>query len=240
MKQNIMPALKVVGMSVFAVLLSFFVYVSLFFVVRQFSTEVVGYTVYGADGAVIGVVEEAPQLSEEIIGYAEKRSDMTAGATALLGTLQVICGVGIVFCTVGSVFANEAARDRNNADFNGAKKDSLRGLKIGGLAIIPMLAINITAIILKVLGNSADVFYWCYRWLFLAPVKPVVDLLTGNANTLTEAPLWAVIVFIVFTLIMLVFSWVMYIICYNEDSVIAKVLYKSTKKKKENVKRLGR
>lgn len=240
MKHNVTPALKVVGMSVFAVVISFFVYFSLHLIVRQFSTEVIGYTVYDKNGvAMEEIVKEKPVMSDEIIGYAEKRSEMTPGATALLGVLQVVCGVGIVFCTVGSVFAKEAAKDRNDADFNNAKADKLRGFKIGGLAVIPLLVLNISAIVLKIMGSSADMLYWLYRWIFLCPVKPIIDAMTGNANTLAEAPLWAIIAFLGFTALLFAFCGVMYIICYNEDSVIAKVLYKSAKKKKENVRRLG-
>ncbi len=240
MKHNLMPALKVVGMSVFAVVISFFVYFSLHLVVRQFSTEVIGYTLYGEGGKEIGVVSELPkEFSDEVTSYGQKRSEMTPGATALLGVLQVVCGVGIVFCTVGSIFAKEAAKDRNDADFNNAKSDKLRGFKIGGLAVIPLLILNISAIALRIMGSSATVFYWLYRWIFLCPVKPIIDAMTGNANTLAEAPLWAIIAFLGFTALLFAFCGVLYIICYNEDSVIAKVLYKSTKKKKENVRRLG-
>ena len=185
--------------------------------------------------------EEAPEgLSEGIIGYAEKRSEMTAGANALLGVLQVVCGVGIVFCTVGSVFAKEAAKDRNDVDFNNEKPDKLRGFKIGALAVIPVTVVNIVTIALKLLGSSADTFYWVLRWVILCPVKPIVDVMTGGANNLTDVPLWATIVFLGFTAVLFVFCGVIYMLCYNEDSVIAKVLYKSTRKKKEKVKRLGR
>lgn len=241
MKRNIIPALKTLGMSAFAVFISFFVYFSLHLIVMQFSTEVVGYTVYGKNGEEIGVFEEPPaELSEEITGYAEKRSDMTVGATALLGILQVFCGVGIVFCTVGSVIAKEAARDRNDADFNNAAQDKMRGFKIGGLAVMPMLAAGVAAVVLKILGGASAGFYWFYRWVILCPVKPIFDLLTGNATDFSGAPLWSVIVSVGFTALFLAFCGVMYIICYNEDSVIAKLLYKSAKRKKENVRKMGR
>ena len=240
MQRNLGPALKAVGMSVFAVIISFFVYFSLFVVINQFSTEVIGYIPYDANGEEMELVEEKPVISNEISGYIAKRSDMTAGATVLLGVLQVVCGVGIVFCTVGSVLAKEAAKDRNDADFNELEPDKLRGFKIGALASIPLLALNVIAIVLKALGSSAATFYWFYRWFALSPVKPILELMTGNANDLSTASLWSIIASIGFTVIFFVFCGVMYIICYNEDSVIAKLLYKSTKKKKENVRRLGR
>jgi hypothetical protein len=161
-------------------------------------------------------------------------------ATALLGILQVFCGVGIVFCTVGSVIAKEAARDRNDADFNNAAQDKMRGFKIGGLAVMPMLAAGVAAVVLKILGGASAGFYWFYRWVILCPVKPIFDLLTGNATDFSGAPLWSVIVSVGFTALFLAFCGVMYIICYNEDSVIAKLLYKSAKRKKENVRKMGR
>lgn len=244
MQRNTIAALKVVGMSVFAFFISFFVYISLFVVIRQISTEVVGYTLYEIteDGQYneLGLLEERPLTLEDNQNYTQTRSEMSKGANALLGVLQVICGVGIVFCVVGSVLAKEAAKDRNDVDFNGAKPDKMRGFKIGALASVPALAINILAIVLKVMGSGGAFFYWVYRWMILSPVKPIVDLLTGNAARLTEAPLWSVIALIGFTVILGTFCGVMYMLCYNEDSVIAKVLYKSTKKKKDSVRRLGR
>ena len=234
MKRNVNPALKVVGISVFAVFLCFFVYISLFILVRQFSTQVVGYTVYEVvDGksSDIETLTEPPETLTENQGYRQERTEMNAGASALLGTLQVICGLGVVFCFVGSVLAKEAAKDRNDADFNNIAADKLRGFKIGALAVIPLALINIATIVMKLKGLSAAIFYWLLRWGLLNPVKPVVDILTGNAVDIAQAPLWSLVALMGFTVLMVIFCGVMYIICYNEDSVISKLLYKSTKKK---------
>lgn len=235
MQRNIRPALKAVGMSAFAVFLSFFVYISLFVLVRHFSTEVIGYTLYEINeqggSTVVETLSEPPKTLKENQNYAQQRSEMSGGASALLGVLQTVCGLGVVFCFVGSVFAKEAARDRNDVDFNRATADKARGFKIGALAAIPLFVMAVTAVILKVVGSGASAFYWVYRWFVLNPVKPIVDLITSNAADLNAAPLWAIIVLILLPVLFFAFCGGMYLICYNEDSIIAKLLYKSTKKK---------
>lgn len=243
MQGNIKAAARTIGMYAFAFFISFFVYISLFVIVRELATDVVGYTVYevNSEGKAVDIetVSTPPKTLEDNMGYREVRSDITAGATATLGFLQVVCGVGIVFCMVGSVLAKEAAKDRNDVDFNRAKQDKLRGLKIGLFAAVPALVLNISIIVLKLMGLTASAFYWVYRWMIMCPVKPIVDLLTGNAANLSEVPVWSTFVLLGFTVLFVAFCAVMYIICYNEDSVIAKLLYKSAKKKKDNVRRLG-
>lgn len=237
MQRNIRPALKAVGMSAFAVFLSFFVYISLFILVRQVSTEVIGYTLYEINeqggSTVVETLSEPPKTLKENQNYTQLRSEMSAGASALLGILQIVCGLGVVFCFVGSVLAKEAAKDRNDVDFNRATADKMRGFKIGTFASIPLFVMTVISIVLKALGLAGSGFYWVYRWVVLNPVKPIVDLMTGNAANLTSAPLWSVCALLLFPALLLLFCGVMYIICYNEDSVIAKLLYKSTKKKKK-------
>lgn len=237
MPRNISPALKTVAISALAVILSLFVYVSIFTMVFQFSTKVVGYTLYEVteDGEAIDIetLSEPPKTMEENQNYRQERSEMSVGASAVMGTLQTLCGLGIVFCFVGSILAKEAARDRNDVDFNGAKADKMRGFKIGALAAIPLLAVNVATLVVKIMGSAGATLYWVYRWVLLSPVKPLVDLITSNAADLSEAPLWSVIVLFAFTLLFVAFCGVLYLLCYNEDSVIAKVIYKSTKKKEK-------
>ncbi len=237
MQRNISPALKTVAISALAVILSLFVYVSIFTMVFQFSTKVVGYTLYEIteDGEAVDIetLSEPPKTMEENQNYRQERSEMSVGASAVMGILQTLCGLGIVFCFVGSILAKEAARDRNDVDFNGAKADKMRGFKIGALAAIPLLAVNVATLVVKIMGSAGATLYWVYRWVLLSPVKPLVDLITGNAANLSAAPLWSVIVLFAFTLLFVAFCGVLYLLCYNEDSVIAKVIYKSTKKKEK-------
>lgn len=245
MKSNITVAAKMFGMGVFACLISFFVYFSLFIIMRSIATDVTGYTIYqiNEDGSKtdVEIVEKVPESVKENQGYYENRSAMPKSASITLGVLQVFCGVGIFFSTVGSVLSTAAARDRNDADFNDAPTDKLRGLKIGFFAALPLFVYNLIIIALRFLFSSSsswDWLFWVYRWVALSPVKPIVDLMTGNAKTLAETPAWSVIALIIFSILVILFSFAMYLICYNEDNVISKLLYKSTRKK-EQTKRLG-
>jgi hypothetical protein len=247
MKRNLISATKVFGMIAFSCFVSFFVYISFFIIIRQISTDVTGYTVYEIDeqGAVhdIETVETAPNKAElgENRGYKEVRTDMPVAANVTMSVLQVVCGVGVVFCTAGAVIAKDAAKDRNNADFNSAVFDKYRGFKIGALAGIPSLFFYIITLILRFITVSdfSKTYFWLYRWIVMCPVKPINDLFTGNADILHAAPIWSIAVQVIFPLCIAAFCGIMYIICYNEDSFIAKVLYKSTRKKEKKQRRIG-
>ena len=246
MKHNVSPAVKIIGMMVFACMVSFFVYISFFVMFRTISTDVIGYTVYEIteDGKSIDLetLPEPPESVEENQGYREERSEMNAVASGMLATLQVVCGLGIMFCVVGSVLAKEAANDRNASDFKGVPYDRLRGLKIGMIAAIPSVVLTAIALVLRLMGKTGlgNIYYWVYRWIIMCPVKPINDLLTGNAASLLAAPVWSIAVQFGFAALLVFFCGAMYLICYNEDSIIAKLLYKSTKSKKNDKKRLGR
>lgn len=237
MRENIASAAKVSAMILFSCFVSFFVYISFFVIVKQCSTEIVSYDVYDTVAEEkIGSVTEKPAEVEENMYYQPVYSEMPTAAEAVLGILQVVCGVGIVFCTAGSVIAKRAARDRNDADFNQVDTDKLKGLRIGVLAALPSLLLYAAAMVMKFMTPSAvtNMYYWVYRWIILCPVKPIVELMTGNAINFQTARMGGLAATVIFSLLIIAFCAVMYIICYNEDSVIAKLLYKSTKDKKEN------
>lgn len=246
MKNYISPAVKMVGMAVFACFISFFVYISFYVMIREFSTTVVGYTVYEIDSegnaTDIETFKEAPESIKENQGYRQVRSEMPKAANIIMGSLQVICGVGVFFCVVGSVLAKQAAKDRNNMDFAGASYDKLKGLKIGAIAAIPSALLWAVALILRLMPKVAfvDTYYWVYRWVIMCPVKPIIDIFTNNAATLHAAPLYSVVLMGVVVVLFVAFCAAMYMICFNEDSVIAKILYKSTKNKKQETRRLSR
>lgn len=245
MKRNFISAAKMTGMLVFACVISFFVYISFFVIIRQISTDVAGYTIYEVDenghSHDIETVEKAPESIAENQGYREVRTEMPQAANVLMSSLQVICGLGIVFCTVGSVIARDAARDRNDVDFNGKSYDKLRGLKIGAIfAVIPAILYTVCLVMRLTDPSSAAAksYYWFYRWLVMCPVKPVIDIFTGNAATLAEASVLSIALSGITVLLLVAFCTAMYLICYNEDSVVAKFLYKSTRKEEKKGRRL--
>lgn len=246
MKNYFSPALRMVGMALFACFVSFFVYISFYVMIREFSTTVVGYTVYEIDSEGnskdIETLPEPPKAIKENQGYRQVRSDMPKVANAIMGVLQVVCGVGVYFCVVGSVLAKLAAKDRNNMDFAGTSYDKLKGLKIGAIFAIPAVISWTAALLLRVIEKAAftDTYYWVYRWFIMCPVKPIIDVFTNNAATLHQASISSIALTGVFPLLQIAFSAVMYIICFNEDSVIAKILYKSTKKETKQPRRLSR
>ncbi len=262
--QNIFkPALKVIGMALFASILCLFVQVSIHTMMKSFSTEVVGYEVHEMleDGSSVdhGIIDvkDAPETPEENYRYMAIYPDMPKSAKVVEVVISALFSLGILFCTTGSVFASVAAKDRNDADFNGAEPQKNKGLFIGLISIIPPAIVYIATIVLKFLkpSKAVDWFYWVYRFIAMGPIKPITDLFTsvetsrfnigekvyitiGPETALANVPVWAIAVQGVGLLLFALMGYLLYRVCYNEDSFLAKLLYKSARKEQTG-RRLG-
>ena len=247
MKSTPRLAMKIVGMSLFACILSFFVYMSFFTMIKSFTTQVIGYEVHEVleDGTSKdhGFVEpdDVPKERPKNMKYVAVFSEIPKSANIIMGVLQTLFGLGIFFCTTGSVLANVAAKDRNNCEFNGIVHNKNKGFTIGLFVAIPSVLLYICAFVLRFLTPSSfsHIYYWVYRWIIMCPVKPIVDVFTSNAATLEAAPVWSIAVQGIFVVFIVLYCYAMYRLCYNADSVLAKLLYKSTNDDK-NIRRLGR
>ena len=244
---NFSAARKMIGMALFSAGLCMFVQVSFFFLLRSFSTEVKGYDVYSVTsenptGTYEGYIDkdELPEKPDKDKRYMSVLTDMPKSAKVVEVVLSTVCSLGILFCTVGTVLANTAAKDRNSGDFDGAVLDKSRGFKIGLMASVPSVAFYVAALVLRFLPSTkaADWFFWFYRFIALGPVKPVNDLMVGPETNLASVPWWWVISSGLYVTLFVVFCGVLYLVCYNEDSWVAKMLYKSTQKETK-VRRLG-
>ena len=237
MRSDFKVGMKVVSTILFTCILCFFVYISVEVAVKQISTKVIGYdvidvTANDGKGEKIDFIDKVPAERNPNYKYISVYSEKPFAAKAVVWVLQVICGVGVFFCTAGSVVAKAAARDRNDVDFNNGVYNKRRGVNIGLFAAIPSLIAYILSIAAKVLPYSgvAETYFWFYRWIITTPVKPFVDLMVDGSINVTGAPLSGILLSGIFVPLLVLFCAVMYLICYNEDSVIAKVLYKSAKK----------
>lgn len=262
--QNVFkPALKVIGMAVFASILCLFVQVSIHTMMKSFSTEVVGYEVHEVfeDGSTVDhgyiSVEDMPETPEKNYRYMSVYPDMPKSAKVVEVIISALFSVGILFCTTGSVFASVAAKDRNDCDFNGAVPNKNKGFFIGLIAIIPPAIGYAVTLVLRFLNPSkaADWVYWVYRFIVMGPIKPITDLFTstetsrftigdttyitmGPEAVLSEVPVWTIAIQGVALLLFALMGYLLYRICYNEDSILAKLLYKSARKEQTG-RRLG-
>ncbi len=265
MRDNLGHAGKIIGMAIFTSILCLFVQVSIFSMLKSFSTDVIGYQVNKVtvvEGKEVSedlgyiTKDEYPEKPEEGMKYVPVYPDPPTSVKVVETVISTILSLGILFCTTGTVFAKVAAKDRNDCDFNGAIPDKNRGFKIGLLAAIPPFVFYIVTVILRFVGSGkwVDWYYWFYRFVVMGAVKPLTDLftsdviqtavignktyeMTGPITSLQEVPVWAIAVQGGFILLFALFGYLMYRICYNEDSVIAKLLYKSADD--HNVRRLG-
>ncbi len=229
--------LKVVTTTLFVGVLCLFVFISFDVMLNAVSTKVIGYDVYEVTedkkvGEKIGFVETVPEEKEENVTYISVYSEKPQAAKIAEWTFQLVCGLCIFFCTAGSIIAKAAARDRNDVDFNKGVHDRFRGFKIGLFAGIPSAVAYVLTIVAKFCSSSivAQGYYTVYRWVLTSPVKPLVDLLANNAVGIKNTDMKGILLAGIFVPLMVLFCGVMYFICYNEDSIVAKVLYKSAQK----------
>ena len=188
MQSNMRLAFKLMGMALFTSFLCLFVQVSFHTMMKSFSTEIVGYKVYHVidqktgENEYLGIIDknEKPQESEADMKYLSVYSEMSQSAKTVETVLSTIFSLGIFFCTTGTVFANAAAKDRNDCDFNGADPDKLRGLKIASLAaIVPTcFYVGIIACSFAAKNSVINWIYWVYRFVVMGPVKPINDMFT--------------------------------------------------------------
>lgn len=246
MQSNFKAACRIVGMAVFSAVLCMFVQFSFHFMTKSFSTKVIGYEVHEVlqDGTYVdhGYIDKAdrPETVPDNMKYVSVFSEIPKSARAVETVLSTVFSLGILFCTTGSVLANVAAKDRNDCDFNGVPHNKNRGLIIGLMAALPSAVLYAATLILRFLPSSPAVnwYYWVYRFIVMGPVKPLNDVMTNSQTDLASVPVFYVAIQGVFVLLFVVFCFCLYRICYNEDSVLAKLLYKSTRNDK-NVRRLG-
>lgn len=245
MRSDFKVGMKVVSTMLFTCILCFFLYISVDVMIKQISTHVIGYDVIdtaanNGKGEKVGFVEAIPEERPENTKYISVYSEKPFAAKATTWALQAVLGVGVFFCTVGSVVAKTAARDRNDVDFNKGVHDRWRGFKIGFFASLPLIATYILAVVVKVVKYTklCESYFWVYRWIITIPVRPFVDLFVKRSISLAGTPLSGILWTGIFAPLLIVFCAVMYFICYNEDSVLAKILYKSMKKK-DDTRRIG-
>ena len=238
MRSDFKVGMKIVSTMIFTCILCFFLYISVDVMIKQISTHVIGYdvidiTANDGKGEKVDFVEAIPEEKPENTRYIAVFSEKPFAAKATTWVLQAVLCLGVFFCTAGSVVAKTAAKDRNDVDFNEGIHDRWRGIKIGFFASTPLIISYILAIVVKVINyrQLCEAYFWVYRWIITVPVRPFVDLLVNSSTNLGGAPLSGILWTGVFVPLLIAFCALMYFVCYNEDSVLAKILYKSMKEK---------
>lgn len=235
MKNNLMAALKVFGMTVFAALIGFFIYVSIYQIFNIGADAT--YAVYMVDSngqflldesgnyIVKGIYNEYPTCGEGELPV--KVFDYSSATITARGLLQQICMLGTYLVLVLSVIFNIGNQDRNNVDFNGKVYDKFKGLKIGLFAAIPSAVVYLFFVYCKLTGIQ---FYNMYMWLNII-YKPFMDLITNDATTIYNVSWTCIAIMLLFVLILPLVCFIGYRIAYDQDTWIARILYKSKEKK---------
>ncbi|MBR6790281.1 MAG: hypothetical protein IKM31_05365 [Oscillospiraceae bacterium] len=169
-------------------------------------------------------------------------SMMTQNRVALL-----VIGLVCVIFTGIVIYANTWAygdRDANFVQFGRTKRDVFKGLKVGLIAIIPSLLMNIPVALSKLEIIPFD-FMPCYRVL-MAPLWPLINFIhpygavphpaveateLTEAMAATEAITWGQLgIMALLPLIFVGFCWAGYELGYHRISLGFKLMYEDKKK----------
>ncbi len=151
--------------------------------------------------------------------------------------LKVVAQVLAVLCYLAMIYVgawSDGDRDRNLVNFKRIKKDMLKGLKFGLLAMIPFMLLTILLIVAMFIGNDTTA-------LVLRSTFRVLNfniLLLVNSFMSPDEVTWKGILLVnCFYLVIPLTSLVGYILGYKRVSVITRLVYQKKddgKKKKKN------
>ncbi len=235
MKSNIRLGLKVFWSACIAIFMCFFIYISIFtiFTIGADATYAVyqvaddGTIVKDADGndVVLRIENDVPEFNKNETYI--KVFDRSGATEKLQIALQQFFMLLTFIIVIGKAIADTAYDDRNATDFTSAAYDKQKGLKIGLFAVIPFVLIYLLLIVSKIVSFE---FYGVFTFLNL-PFKPYMNLITNNATTIADVSWVAIAAFSVILLAIPLICFVTYRLAFNQDSLVAKLIYKSKQPK---------
>lgn len=239
--------LKISVNIIIAAVISFFLCVSINIICSSLFTVETGYKAYvyenitdenaiaeyeytyideDGDGIDDGVDTKKEEYEEQ--GYnvtiVKQRSSLTGvGRMVFLISSQILSFI-MVIAFAGSSVYKQGFKDKNLVKTNHKKYDILRGFKIGFIANIPFILLYVLAVVmaLGLLPEFRSVWYAILNSHFY----PIITLIIGKADSLSQIGVWQYIVLFLLQLIVPVISGVSYILGFKEINLEEKIVYK--------------
>ncbi len=186
------------------------------------------YTHYYADGED-KKLEEYEKQGIEVRTFIY-RTEMKKSTQNWVKLLSFGLTFVILFGMVYSILWKRGDRDNNLAAFEHIRPDPLRGLKIGGLAVIPSALLYLLLFISKfssLIPGMLGIFRIFNYYMF-----PIVDLAFGNATVPADISLGGFAILLLTLLPIPLIAALGYYCGYKEISVKDKLIYASNKEKK--------
>ena len=222
-----------------ATILCAILYVSMNVITTVFFSDVVGYQVFEetADGNIVQVGDDYYYQPGEEHATAEKlklndNQVLTAirvvpenkqAVMNVITQILLLILLGIFPYHILWAFGN---RDDTNTRYRGQRTDSLRGIKVGLLAVSPYALIWLLFLISK-LGVLPEVMMQAYR-ISAIPFYPYVNLILGSASTTQDVSWWQILAMAPTLLFVPIVSGVSYRLGGNRFSFAEFITFKKT------------
>jgi len=197
MKQTLSVAAKCFFSLVLVNLMCFFVYVSFVTIGLGITkTDIVAYQVYTVDeeGAMeashVHYVADGEDLktkeyeAQGIKVHKEEIKQLTPVSSTVIDIITFVCSFGILYAFIYTHTWTRGDKDNNLAIFEHIKRDKLKGLKIGLLAVSPMALIYLLLIANKIypfFSGMLALFKISNYYMF-----PIVNAFVGAAKTVSD------------------------------------------------------
>ncbi len=242
MKEKLSIAAKCFAAILIVNFLCFFMFISFNVIAVGVGTTAQGYVAYQeVDGELVELythyyadgedakIEEYEQQGIEVKTSAF-RSEVSPGITTAVKTLTFVSSFTIMCTMIYSILWRRGDKDNNLATFGHIKRDRLKGLKVGLLAVCPMALIYILLIINKfveIIPGFSGLFKIANYYLF-----PLIDLCYAGAQSAAEIPFIGVALLLVTLVPVPALAWLGYYCGNNEISLTDKIIYVNKEKKK--------
>lgn len=229
-------AAKIYGLTIFSLVMCFFIYMSITFIFTAVGTHVIGYTTYevqenGETAAVSSYEfkegeEKTVPKSTETQTFVSDYSKMSSGAVVFENIVSqafmAVVFMILIYYNIGTI----GKRDGDDFRYNKKPIDMNRGLKIGLVAAIPSFIFYLVLVVSKFVSYNIFGIYKIINITFM----PIINLICGGKTDINDISLPAIFALIVIVLILPVICAVSYRIGYNDEAILNKILYKQKKK----------
>lgn len=191
----------------------------------------------GLPGAAQGEeAEPADTTTETTLAPGQQRqsirSDPPAGALVAQDIISSVLMLMLLAAFPYSIVWPRGDRDKNAVNFGHMQEDKLRGLKVGLMAAIPSF-VGYILLVLSKLGVFWSGYFLLYRFLNV-PFMPLLDALApAGVQATAQVPWSGIAVMLVAVLFVPLVCHVAYTLGYHQISVMEKLVYKNTSKKKK-------
>ena len=235
-KQNFKYAASIYGLTIFAFVMCFIVYISISAISTGLGTHVSGYTTYevldnseysevSSHEFADGEEKTVPEADENYTNISD-RSELSKGVLIFENVILQIFMAAIFMILIYNKIGAIGKRDGDDFRFNSKPFDKNKGLKIGLIAAVPSVIAYLALVVSKLISYNVFFLYKIINICF----RPIIDLFCGNVTDINEVSLPSILAMIIIVAILPAVCAATYKIGFNDEVIIKKLMYKNRSK----------